>query len=153
MAFVQYDKETLEILYTIDKEEEGAIEIPNEYLVSSNVLDCLKEFKIQKAKEHMDELYRRYLKKYPEVERQSFKDKAREAALVMKNKASNIDTPLEDTPYLSALTANDVTARDALAEAIDAKIKEYAALEAQGYALRDTIKNATKVNELLDILL
>ena len=107
----------------------------------------LNELKIEKLddlKAYIDERYQSYITKYPEVEVQSFKDKAQEAALIEKD----ANTPLEDTPYLPALASNDIDARNALADAISAKVNEVAQLEALGSNLRDRINSATTVDEL-----
>lgn len=107
-------------------------------------LDELRAKKLEDLKAYIDEHYKAYVSKYPEVEVQSFKDKAAEAALVKKD----ANTPLEDTPYLSALANNDVNARNALAAAVSAKVNKIAQLEALGSSLRDRIKAATTVEEL-----
>ena len=135
-----------------DKKREGSVEIEPKYLVSNNIIECLQYKGIQLLKDKCDGLYKKYVDKYPEIEVRSFNDKAKEATLYVKNKLANVDTPLEDTPYLSALTENDITQRNALAEAVYAKIQEYAGIEKYGIATRDKIKAATTIEELQELI-
>ncbi|WP_419258520.1 hypothetical protein [Campylobacter fetus] len=112
-------------------------------------LNFLKEVKIKALNESMDAVYKAYLKKYPEIEQQSFTQKAQESFKVI----ANIDTPLNDTPYLANLTNNNKAKRDELAINVNAKVVYITALEAFGVAKRDEIKAATSIANLNKISL
>jgi len=146
MAYVLYD-ENYNIVMTKTKPFDNAIEIPFRFLKSKNIIECMKLYLIEKIKNKVNQKYKTYLEKYPEVEIASFKDKAKEAMLIKKG--PNI--PLEDTPYLSALANNNLKVRNQLAEAVLAKINEAAQLEAYGVQMRDKIKNSQTLEELLNL--
>jgi len=141
--FFEYD-EALNIVAIYDSKKQNTIELPIAYAKYSNILDAVKAYKITLIKEKFDKAYRNYISKYPEVEVASFKDKATEAAKVIKDP----DTTLEDTPYLSALTDYDKDKRNALAKIIDKKIKEVATLEKYASEKRDEIKACNTLEEL-----
>lgn len=107
-----------------------------------------KAEKLISLNESVNARFKAYLAKYPEVEVQSFAVKSAESAKV----AANPDIPLTDTPYLSALTNNDITARNSLAEDVNAKVKENAELEAFAVQTRDAIK-ACKTQVELDAII
>uniref|UniRef100_UPI003AF81C86 hypothetical protein n=1 Tax=Campylobacter fetus TaxID=196 RepID=UPI003AF81C86 len=107
-------------------------------------LNFLKEVKIRALNEAMDAVYKAYLKKYPEIEQQSFTQKAQEAFKVIVNNA----VALNDTPYLANLTNNDKAKRDELAINVNAKVVYITALEAFGAAKRDEIKAASSIANL-----
>jgi hypothetical protein len=113
----------------------------------ANVLETFKKLKLKEVKECIDNKYKEYLAKYPEVEVDSFQNKAKEALLVKKDS----NTALEDTPYLSALANNTMDARNALADAVNNKIVEAAQLESNGVALRDSVLNATTIEDVKNI--
>lgn len=104
-----------------------------------------KQEKLEALNTYVNAQFKAYLEKYPDVEVQSFTVKSAEAARI----AVNPETPLSDTPYLSALTNNDLTARNELAKAVNAKVKENAQLEAFAVQTRDSIK-ACKTQEELE---
>lgn len=108
-----------------------------------------KQEKLESLNAHVNEQFKSYLAKYPEVEVQSFTQKAQESALVL----SDENTPLTLTPYLSALTNNDLTARKELANAVQAKVLENAQIEAFAVKTRDAIKACTTVEELEKVVL
>ncbi len=121
-----------------DKEE--ALRIAN-----TPTLEELKEIKISQLNRKANEQYRAYLSKYPEIEIDSFKEKAKETALVMLDN----NVALEQTPYLSGLTGNtSIEARNTLAFAVNAKVQETAQLEAYAVSKRDEIKVCTTIEEL-----
>lgn len=151
MSFVVVN-ENNQILHITNKKLENSIEIEDKYLISNNIIECLQYKAIMKLKDRINEMYKKYVQKYPEIEVRSFNDKAREATLYMKNKQNNVDTSLEDTPYLSALVNNDINKRDALAEAIYAKVQEYAGIEKYGIEMRDKIKSFTTIEDLQKII-
>jgi hypothetical protein len=145
--FVKYNPSTFEVEGIYQNEIDNSIKLPIDYARYNNIIDALKAFKLDEIKKCIDVKYKKYLAKYPEVEVKSFQDKAKEALLVKKDS----NTALEDTPYLSALANNDIDARNALADAVNTKVIEAAQLEANGVKLRDTIKNATTIEELQNI--
>lgn len=107
-------------------------------------LEELKILKIEELNSKVNREYRAYLAKYPEIEVESFKNKANEASLVMENN----QIPLASTPYLSKLASNDITTRNDIALAVDTKMTETAQIEAQAVAIRDAIKSCTTLEEL-----
>ena len=107
----------------------------------------LKQEKLESLNTYVNAQFKAYLGKYPDVEVQSFTVKSAEAARI----AVNPETPLSDTPYLSALTNNDLTARNELAEAVNAKVKENAELEAFAVQTRDAIKACKTQEELTNV--
>uniref|UniRef100_UPI0013D3CFAB hypothetical protein n=1 Tax=Campylobacter fetus TaxID=196 RepID=UPI0013D3CFAB len=107
-------------------------------------LNFLKEVKIKVLNEAMDAVYKAYLAKYPEIEQQSFTQKAQEAFKVVVNN----EVALSDTPYLANLVNNDKAKRDELAIKVNAKAVYITALEAFGVAKRDEIKAATSIANL-----
>ncbi|BAF69595.1 hypothetical protein [Nitratiruptor sp. SB155-2] len=144
--YAKYDPQTMEIEGLYEREVENSVLMPISF-AKGNIVEAVRAWKLSKAKKAIDAKYKAYIEKYPEVEVASFKDKAKEAALVKKDP----NTPLEDTPYLTALAGGSIDARNALADAVNAKVLEAAQLEAEGVALRDKIKNATTLDELLAI--
>lgn len=106
-----------------------------------------KQEKLEALNTYVNTQFKAYLEKYPDVEVQSFTVKSAEASKV----ASNPDVPLTDTPYLSALTNNDITARNSLAEAVNVKVKENAALETFAVQTRDAIKACATEEELNNV--
>ena len=107
----------------------------------------LKQEKLEALNVYVNAQFKAYLEKYPDLEVQSFTVKSAEAARI----AVNPETPLSDTPYLSALTNNDLTARNELAEAVNAKVKENAELEAFAVQTRDAIKACKTQEELNNV--
>ena len=145
--YVKYDENTMEILGVYEKEVKNSILMPIKFINSNNILEVVKNWKLQQLKEKINQKYKAYIEKYPEVEIASFKDKAKEAMLIKKD--PNI--PLEDTPYLSALANNNLEIRNQLAKAVLAKINEAAQLEAYGVQMREKIKNSQTLEELLNL--
>jgi hypothetical protein len=144
--YAKYNPETLEVEGLYEREVENSILLPVAFATRS-IVESVRNWKLAKAKENIDRKYKMYIKKYPEVEVSSFQNKAKEALLIKKD--ANI--ALEDTPYLSILAGNDIDARNALADVINAKIVEAAQLEAEGVALRDKIKSLTTLEDLLNL--
>jgi hypothetical protein len=144
--YAKYNPETLEVEGLYEREVENSILLPVTFATRS-IVESVRNWKLAKAKENIDRKYKMYIKKYPEVEVSSFQNKAKEALLIKKD--ANI--ALEDTPYLSILAGNDIDARNALADVINAKIVEAAQLEAEGVALRDKIKSLTTLEDLLNL--
>ena len=107
-------------------------------------LNFLKEVKIKVLNEAMDAVYKAYLAKYPEIEQQSFTQKAQEAFKVV----ADSEVALSDTPYLANLVNNDKAKRDELAINVNAKVVYITALEAFGVTKRDEIKAATSIANL-----
>lgn len=136
---------------------EGAIEIQDNVVVEigmvykngafTKTFEQEKQEKLEELNAYVNAQFKAYLEKYPDVEVQSFTVKSAEAAKV----AVNPETPLSDTPYLSALTNNDLTARNALAEAVNAKVKENAALESFAVQTRDKVKACKTQEELNNV--
>lgn len=113
--------------------------------VSVPDLETERRAKLDEVKAYIDLQYANYLSRYPYVEARSFKDKAREAIAVNADPA----LPLADTFYLSVLTGNTtIEARNALADAVLAKITDMAALEAAGVTLRGAVKAAATIADL-----
>jgi len=140
------------IQYMAKTEKSNSVEIENKYVINNNIIDCLQYKAIEILKDKANDMYKKYTQKYPEVEVKSFNYKAQEATLYMKNKQAGVTTNLEATPYLSALTNNDITARNALAEAVYAKIQEYAGIERYGMSMRDKIKSLTTIQDLQELI-
>ncbi|QKG29723.1 hypothetical protein [Campylobacter sp. RM16187] len=80
----------------------------------------LKKLRISELNANINAVYKAYLSKYPEVEIRSFDEKAHEAFKVSKDG----ETPLEDTPILSALTQNNKEARNLLASQVLEKVQD-----------------------------
>ena len=113
-------------------------------------LEELKELKITELNNKVNVQYKAYLSKYPDIEIESFKEKAKETALVIAD--NNI--ALTQTPYLTKLTQNtSIEARNSLAFAVDTKIQETAQLESYAVSTRDLIKACETVEELEAILM
>ena len=104
----------------------------------------LRQQKLNELKSYVDDLYQKYVEKYPEIEVKSFQTKAQEASMVINNP----DIPLEQTPYISALVGNDKTKRNELAQAINAKVTYTAHLESYGIQMRDYINSLTDYETL-----
>ena len=120
-----------------------------EPIVPTLTLEELKSQKIAELNNKVNEQYMTYLSKYPEIEIESFKDKAKETALVMAD--NNI--ALSQTPYLTKLTGNTtIEARNSLAFAIDVKIQETAQIESYAVSTRDLIKACETAEEIEAIL-
>lgn len=111
-------------------------------------LEDLKKEKITKLNTFIDSKFTSYLAKYPKLEVQSFDKKVEEALKVQKN----MNIPLADTPYLTALTGNStIENRNKLANAVNAKIEENAQLEAFAVLKREEIKACTTKEELEEV--
>lgn len=106
-----------------------------------------KQEKLEALNSYVNEQFKAYLEKYPDVEVQSFTKKATEASMVLADNA----TPMTLTPYLAALTNNDFTARNILAKNISDKVLENAQLEAFAVATRDAVKACTTEDELNNV--
>ncbi len=113
-------------------------------------LEDLKTSKINALNAYFNEQYKFYLAQYPEIEQDSFKDKAKESALVIDDAA----VPLSSTYYLTKLAKADLamlgnttpteaeitTVRNEIAVAVDAKADFVSKTERQAVYLRDAIK-------------
>ena len=134
---------------------EGAIEAPDGITIGMEFsngafkksFEQQKQDKLDELNAYVNEKLNLYLAKYPEVEVQSFTQKANESSMVITDN----NTPLTLTPYLSALTNNDLIARKELANAVQAKVLENAQLEAFAVATRDAIKACTTEEELNNV--
>lgn len=125
-------------------------EIEAQRIASLPTLEKLKELKIVELNNKVNAQHKAYLSKYPEIEIESFKEKARETALVIAD--NNI--PLSQTPYLAKLIGNTtIEARNSLAFAIDVKIQETAQVESYAVNTRDLIKACETAEELEAIIL
>lgn len=121
-----------------------------EPIVPTLTLEQLKSQKISELNAQMNMQYKEYLSKYPEIEIESFKEKARETALVIADNS----IPLSQTPYLTKLTQNTtIEERNSLAFAIDVKIQETAQIESYSANVRDLIKSCETVEEIEAIIL
>ena len=76
-----------------------------------------KEY-IKAFNEYANKAYTNYLSKYPDLEQSTFSQKANEAFKVKLDE----NTPLNETPFLSFLAGESLEARNALAQAIIAKV-------------------------------
>lgn len=102
--------------------------------------------KLYDLKIYIDQKTSEYKSKYPNIEVESFKEKASEAVKVVK---VDYDLPLTETPTLSELTGwTTIASRNALADSVYEKFSESLATEATGVQLRDAIKAATTQAEL-----
>lgn len=108
-------------------------------------LENAKQEKLNVLNDFVNDKFRAYLAKYPEVEQRSFDKKVEESLLVKTNPTIE----LSKTPYLTALTGNiSVEARNKRATEVMDKVTENAQLEAFAVQTRDRIKTATTKEQL-----
>ncbi|TWO22630.1 hypothetical protein YZ82_01560 [Campylobacter hyointestinalis] len=105
-------------------------------------LEEAKSIAINTLNEKIDAIYTNYLTQYPEIEQASFTQKATEAFKVAKD--STLD--LSETPYLTMLTGGEnKELRNALATAVNEKVKFITNLEIFAVSKRDEIKAAKSI--------
>lgn len=110
--------------------------------IISNTVEEAKEVAIKTLNVNVDKVYKSYLIQYPELEQSSFTQKANEAFKVIKD--STLD--LSETPYLSMLTGGESKElRNALAAAVNEKIRFITSLETFAVSKRDEIKAAASI--------
>ena len=117
---------------------------------SVDTLEGIKLRAIESLNNNVDKIYKEYLTQYPELEQDSFSQKATEAFKVIKN--TSLD--LSETPYLAMLTGGEsIELRNALATAVNEKVKFVTSLETFAVSKRDEIKAADSIEavEKIDI--
>ena len=128
-----------------ERQAQAEAEIEAQRIASLPSLEDAIALKIKSLNEKVNEQYKAYLSKYPEIEIESFKNKANESALVIAD--NNI--ALSQTPYLTKLTGNTtIEARNSLAFAVDVKIQETAQLESYAVTKREEIKACKNIEDL-----
>ena len=149
MYLYEYNTTSKNINLVSDWETKKAERIEAIRLANLPTFEELKELKILELNSKVNEQYSAYLSKYPEIEIESFKEKARETALVIADNS----IALSQTPYLTKLTGNTtIEARNSLAFAIDMKIQETAQIESYAVSTRDLIK-ACETEEELEVII
>lgn len=101
-------------------------------------LDEWKREYIEAFNQSANEVYAKYLAKYPELEQSTFSQKANEAFKVRADE----NTALNETPFLSFLAGENLEARNVLANAVIAKVAYITAFESFCVKKRDEIEAA-----------
>ena len=96
-----------------------------------------------------DEVYDEYLRKYPDLEQSTFSQKANEAFKVKLDE----NTPLNETPFLSFLAGESLETRNALAQAVIAKVAYITAFESFCVRKREEIERAGSRELLTHIII
>ena len=112
-------------------------------------LDGWKTAYIKAFNEYANLAYQKYLSKYPELEQSSFSQKANEAFKVKLNE----NTPLNETPFLSFLAGESLETRNALAQAVIAKVAYITAFESFCVRKREEIERAGSRELLTHIII
>lgn len=112
-------------------------------------LEGWKKEYIKAFNEYANAAYSEYLSKYPELEQTSFSQKANEAFKVKFDE----NTPLNETPFLSFLAGESLEARNALAQAVIAKVAYITAFESFCVRKRDEIEAAGSKELLTRIII
>lgn len=112
-------------------------------------LDEWKREYIEAFNQSANEVYAQYLRKYPDLEQNTFSQKANEAFKVRGNE----NTPLNETPFLSFLAGESLEARNALAKAIIAKVAYITKFESFCVKKREEIESAGSRELLTHIII
>ena len=112
-------------------------------------LDEWKREYIEAFNQSANEVYAEYLRKYPDLEQNTFSQKANEAFKVKTNE----NTPLNETPFLTFLAGENLEARNALAQAVIAKVAYITKFESFCVEKRDAIKACNSIEEIRDIII
>lgn len=110
--------------------------IPPEDKIEDTTFDPYDVNILEFLRDYVDLIYNNYIRKYPEIERSTFHQKAIEANKIINNP----DISHSETPYLSALIYNDNIKRLELARAIMKKVRYIARLERFGAIYREYIE-------------